>query len=1283
MSNLESKKGEKNKNKYEEQEYEQLTQLEHVKSEDISMWLGPKKLCSFDMYILDRKTRKFSLQTLCFTPALYKIIDEIIVNSIDHWVNYPNLVTKMIIRFERETGEITIFNDGPGIRIYKIRNKMNEEIYTPQLLASEFYSGNNFKRRERITGGINGVGLKLTNAMSEYLELITADERSKIYYKQHFEDGLERIGYPEVTNFSDRKLKAVRKKGHTIVKFLPNYIGLGYKNGYDREKDGYIIEKIIETRAYQIVAYTGLSVIFNNDKIKFPEVKKKSYSRKKHTSFYQFVRMFILNPLSDNSNGRSDIEDDEDNEEYDSKSNGDDCDNEPKLFHTIIQSQINKEFCTEICVAPSDGKFCQFSLVNGLYPKGGGDHIKYWEEQIVEHLSPKVQREIREVGTKFNKNYILNNIFLFVKSTIPNIDFNSQTKDILACPREFLESYRFSKKDIDDIWFVIRDSVVSYFIGKVEDKGKNSRSCNIFGIDKFTDATAKRKDRPGCTLMICEGYSASRAIREGIVSSKTNLSYKYFGTFDIGGVPMNARKEITIKTDRITGQAKMIRNQRLKNNERLNSLVRVLGLNYDKTYDIETKEGRQEVSSLRYGKIIAATDQDEDGKGNIFGLILNFFILFWPNLVSVGYIDRLNTPIIRAYHNKNIRKDPERATEFYTIPEYHKWIERKFNGDEEQASKTYHIKYYKGLAGHNPKEMPLLLTNLESKLYNYYVDDESNNTMEIYFGKESDARKAELSSNVDESLYPTANEQHISVTNQLKTDTKSYQRDNIIRKLSHVIDGQVPSRRKILYVGREVFKTTKETNKEKCLNKFVGDVRSITNYQHGEASLCNTAILMAQHFPGGCNLPFFIPQGNFGSRSHGIKSAGSPRYISIQLNQALCYQMFPKADDYILPYTFDEGDRCEPKYFCPIIPLAILENRDIPGTGWKCTIWARDVWEVIRNVKNLVRGKIGRARPMNIWQNKINTEIATINNKIYSVGDYYYDEKENQIVVTEVPLGILPEKISGIINVKEDEKKSTKTRKPNKGSMKKSNVSSLLRSQLESPPIDNTNDERVEIIFPLKSDGYRNLIEESISSDTFDPIVRALKLKNTLDDHLNMISENDEVIEFERYENIVDHWFVIRRNLYAMRIDRELIITRIQILYLENIIRFSKKHSSYNINARTKREVCNAKLEEEKYVKFVALLVHNPKFLRNDEIKEKVFDPEKASYDYLLDLRYTDLMEKACKRRQSDLENKKEKLEFLTNDSGQNGTIKGGITWLRELAELEETIRKGLSEGWF
>lgn len=1206
-----------------ERKVSQISMLDHVKRK--SMWVGSKELQTIELYLSGLKEsdgepeKIFKLEKIKFAPAWYKIVDEIVVNAIDQYVNFPRKVTEIKIKFIKETGVIHIYNNGPSIGIYETKNLQGVVMYAPQLIASEFLSGDNFDEDEsqKIVGGQNGAGLKLTNAFSDYLTIRTADTKVKKHYEQTFRDRLLVIEEPKI-----RKLNSGEKESFTEIEFLPSYSVFGYSSGYKEElfPD---LEKLIITRAYQAAAFTKASVYYNDEKIIIEEIPGKL---KKNNIFYNFSHMFLSSP------------------EY-------------GLWHTAIVStdETLKKFIWNVCIGVSDGKFRQVSLINGIYVYGGGSHIKHLQNQIIDNLKGKVEKLIKKSKTKFNPNYIINNLFIFFKGSIVNPQFSSQIKSVIDDPIEKFATYKFKPKDYTDMWTLLEPHIMSLFLDKYKDKKKNRVVRGAINVPKCTDAKfaghkTKWKD---CTLVICEGDSAMGTVHEGITSKSTKLNYDYYGTFSIQGVPMNARKEVSPYKDKATKEITLIRNARLQKNERLSSLVKVLGLDYEKTYSMN-KQGDEEFATVRYSKITGAVDQDDDGKGNIFGLIINFFILFWPNLAKRGFITRFNTPIIRAYP-KNKNKFVE---EFESLKTYNNWLDSKYNGDEEKVCSEYTLKYYKGLGSHKKTEVPQMFKNFEDRLCTYVLDSEALQKLEAYFGNNTNLRKLSLATPVtrEETIGKV-----IDITEQLDRDLKAYQRDNILRKLPHLMDGSVPSRRKVIYTARAVFGGN---NAEMKVNAFVNETSKTTHYHHGESSLAGTVTKMAQEFPGARHLPFLRPQGQFGTRSNGGKDSADPRYTFTQLNKRLCFAMFPKEDDFLLRYVFDDGERCEPLYYVPVIPLSIMEHMELPATGWKIKMWGRNWKEVIANVRDLITGKIKKARAMKIWLKDNIGDIRKYKGREYSVGKYVYDEGKKQIVVTELPLGKYSSSFIG--DYSSDDNKQL-----------------CNKHQFKGKPEDKTNDDGVHITFHLTETGWYE-ISKGYGNETFDCVEDFMNLRTSLDDNINMIDENGAVVEFKKYEKVVDHWFPIRKQLYADRIDRHIILTNLMIIFLKNIIKFTKNHQSYNITPKSKEEEVNSILTKNKYDTFNSALLHNPKYTEIIELKNLIINniPAGTSYDYLINLRYKDMIESACKKREKQLQELEQKLKDLLEDDGNGKIFKGGKTWLKELEELERVITDGISLGW-
>ena len=104
-------------------EYKKHELRTHILDQSPEMYVGSISPEAISSFIVDDEN-KIVRKTINYSPALYKIFDELIVNAADHVVrmNLSNLTDKQIVKnikvtVDRENNSISVYNDGDGISI--------------------------------------------------------------------------------------------------------------------------------------------------------------------------------------------------------------------------------------------------------------------------------------------------------------------------------------------------------------------------------------------------------------------------------------------------------------------------------------------------------------------------------------------------------------------------------------------------------------------------------------------------------------------------------------------------------------------------------------------------------------------------------------------------------------------------------------------------------------------------------------------------------------------------------------------------------------------------------------------------------------------------------------------------------------------------------------------------------------------------------------------------------------------------------------------------------------
>ena len=108
---------------------------------------------------------------------MYKLFDEGIVNCRDHYIRInekkkkkeKNIVpvTRIEITVDKETGVISMLNDGNGIDVEK---HPEHKLWIPEMIFGHLRTSTNYKKDEKkIVGGKNGFGFEKISINLQYM----------------------------------------------------------------------------------------------------------------------------------------------------------------------------------------------------------------------------------------------------------------------------------------------------------------------------------------------------------------------------------------------------------------------------------------------------------------------------------------------------------------------------------------------------------------------------------------------------------------------------------------------------------------------------------------------------------------------------------------------------------------------------------------------------------------------------------------------------------------------------------------------------------------------------------------------------------------------------------------------------------------------------------------------------------------------------------------------------------------------------------------------------------
>ena len=365
-----------------------------------------------------------------------------------------------------------------------------------------------------------------------------------------------------------------------------------------------------------------------------------------------------------------------------------------------------------------------YSFVNGQHTTQGGTHQSAFKEHIA--------RTIKEFFGKYEYGDIRTGIVAAIAINVEEPVFESQTKIKLGSTQmapdgDSINKYvgDFIKQQVDN-YLHIHTDVAEVIESKVKESERERKA--MAGVTKlarerakkanlhnrklrdcrihFSDVKNERKEE-SC-IFITEGDSASGSITK---SRDVNTQ----AVFSLRGKPLNS-----------FGLTKKV----VYENEEFNLLQAAL--------DIE--EG---LDTLRYNKVIVATDADVDGM-HIRLLIITFFLQFFPELIKKGHVYVLQTPLFRVRNrrtkirNKDMREDGKKGD----------FVTRYCYSEEERVKAIQdlgpdpEITRFKGLGEISPEEFAGFIgPDIRLEQVTLHKNDQVQKLLEYYMGKNTMERQ--------------------------------------------------------------------------------------------------------------------------------------------------------------------------------------------------------------------------------------------------------------------------------------------------------------------------------------------------------------------------------------------------------------------------------------------------------------------------------------------------------------------------------------------------------------
>ena len=461
-----------------EDTYVKLSPIEHVLKKP-GMYVGDLDFRLEKQFVyLDNKIIEKEIN---WSPGLYKIVDELIVNSYDQSLRDQTLEN---ITVDITPNSFTIFNDGIGIDVVK---HPTHQIYIPELIFGNLLTSTNYNENEqRITGGTHGLGAKLSAIFSKKFTIEVWDNKRFLYYHQTFESNLSKINKPKIEKYN-------KNKGGVKISIEPDF---------EKFKTTSFSSDMINLLNRRVVDLIGLTKKDIKINLNSKQIQRTN-DFESYLEYYKSEQPWIIGRCIKNQ-------------------------------HWVFAIRFND--------GKDISQQSHISFVNGIYTNRGGKHVEYLIDLLLDKMqkivSPELTKKlINDYVTICLKASVINPTF----NSQTKEELNTPvTKFGFEC--NISDSFWTDLKNSNLVNQL--KQVVSLSNQKILSKLDGSKKSKIKNLPKLEDANfAGTKKSLECVLILTEGDSAKATAISGISAIQNGRNY--WGVYPLRGKLLNVREAST------------------------------------------------------------------------------------------------------------------------------------------------------------------------------------------------------------------------------------------------------------------------------------------------------------------------------------------------------------------------------------------------------------------------------------------------------------------------------------------------------------------------------------------------------------------------------------------------------------------------------------------------------------------------------------------------------------------------------------------------------------------